>query len=46
MLYEVMIEVESSPVFANLNPLREKIIWQQDDALPHYGNNCKGVPKR
>lgn len=38
MLYEVIIELENNPVFVQLRPIREKMIWQQDGAPPHYGN--------
>lgn len=37
MLREVLIELENSPQFEHLQPIKEKLIWQQDGAPPHYG---------
>lgn len=37
MLQEVLLELENSPLFEYLQPVKEKFIWQQDGAPPHYG---------
>ena len=31
------MELENSPLLEHLQPIRGKLIWQQDGAPPHYG---------
>ncbi|XP_046685554.1 uncharacterized protein LOC124371263 [Homalodisca vitripennis] len=37
MLYEVLIALENNPLFENVQPVKDRLIWQQDGAPPHYG---------
>jgi hypothetical protein len=37
MLHEVLTELENSPLMEHLQPIRKKLIWQQDGASRHYG---------
>ncbi|KAG8297535.1 hypothetical protein J6590_033059 [Homalodisca vitripennis] len=35
--WQVLLELENSPLYEHLRPVKEKLIWQQDRAPPHYG---------
>jgi hypothetical protein len=36
MLREVLLELENSPQFEHLQPIKEKLVWQQDGVPPYY----------
>lgn len=43
VLREVLIELENSPQFEQLQPIKEKPLWKQDGAPAHYKTIVRDV---